>query len=61
MGTAVQKADLEDGFPVNADAYDIFTETDSPDSTVGFSASVAEEDGSTSQRVNFSAGWPTAR
>ncbi len=60
MGTAVQKADLEDGFPVNADAYDIFTETDSPDSTVGFSASVAEEDGSTSQRVNFSAGWPTA-
>ena len=60
MGMNVQKADLEDGFPVNADAYDTFTKTDNPDSTVGFSATVAEEDGSTSDRVNFKASWPTA-
>ena len=59
LGTDVQKADLEDGFPVNADAYDSFTQTDNPDATVGFSASVAEDDGSTSERVDFSAGWPT--
>ena len=59
LGTDVQKTDLEDGFPVNADAYDMFTQTDNPDATVGFSASVAEEDGSTSGRVNFSASWPT--
>lgn len=59
LGTNVQKADLEDGFPVNADAYDRFTQTDNPDATVGFSASVAEEDGSTSERVDFSASWPT--
>ncbi len=60
MGMNVQKADLEDGFPVNADAYDTFTKTDNPDSTVGFSATVAEEDGSTSDRVDFKASWPTA-
>lgn len=60
MGQEVQKADLEDGFPVNADAYEIFTQTNSPDSTIGFSASVADEDGNTTDRVTFSATWPSA-
>ena len=59
LGTEVQKADLEDGFPVNADAYDKFTKTDNPDSEIGFSAAVADEDGSTSERVDFVAAWPT--
>lgn len=60
LDVSVQRADLEDGFPVNADAYDLFTQTDSPDSTVGFSASVADDNGDTTERVVFSAGWPTA-
>lgn len=57
LGTDVQKADLDTGFPVNADAYDKFTETSNPESTIGFSAAEVSEDG-TSQPVHFTAKWP---
>lgn len=59
LGEDVQKADLGDGFPVNADAYDKFAENPNPGSTVGFSAATVSEDGETEDMINFSAEWPT--
>lgn len=58
LGVEVQKADLDDGFPVNADAYDKFTENPNPDSMVGFSAAVVSEDGESTELLNFTASWP---
>lgn len=61
MGIEVQKADLDNGFPVNADAYDKFTETLYPDNTFGFSAAVVAEDGLSSEPIHFSAKWPSQK
>lgn len=58
LGIEVQKADLDNGFPVNADAFDKFTETLHPDASYGFSAAVISEDGQGSEPVHFSAKWP---
>ena len=58
MGEEVQKADLTDGFPVNADAYDRFTETSNPNSVVGFTVSEASEDGTSTEPIHFEAYWP---
>ncbi len=60
LGEDVQKSDLTDGFPVNADAYDKFTETSNPDATVGFSVAESAEDGSSTEPIHFSASWPSA-
>ena len=60
LGMDVQKSDLEDGFPVNADAYEEFSKDPDPDGEgLGFAASTASEDGSTDEMVEFSIGWPT--
>lgn len=59
LGVDVQKADLDNGFPVNADAYDKFTETLNPDGEIGFSAGEATEDGQVGEPVDFTAKWPS--
>lgn len=59
FGEAVQKSDLSDGFPVNADAWESFAKNPNPNSQLGFSASVAGEDGGVEERVNFGIEWPT--
>lgn len=59
LGVEVQKADLDNGFPVNADAYDKFTESLYPGSSYGFSAATVSEDGQSSEPVHFSASWPS--
>ncbi len=59
LGKDVQKSDLSDGFPVNADAWEIFTENPNPKMHLGFSASEASEDGGTENRINFEVTWPS--
>ena len=59
LSEETQKADLDNGFPVNADAYDKFTETLYPDHSYGFSAATVSENGEESGTVHFSAQWPS--
>lgn len=60
LGTEAQKADLSDGLPVNEDAFDLFFENPKPndESVMGFTSSVASEDGVTKDRVHFEVKWP---
>ncbi len=58
LGPEVQQSDLEDGFPVNADAYDTFTKNKNPDAVMGFVASTVDEDTGKETRVEFIAEWP---
>lgn len=60
LGCDVQKSDLDDGFPVNADAWEKFTENPRPNENLGFSAAIADEDGNESERVYFDITWPSA-
>lgn len=60
LGCNVQKSDLDDGFPVNADAWEQFTECPNPDMQLGFTASVATEDGDVTESLNFDVTWPSA-
>lgn len=59
LGESVQKSDLNDGFPVNADAWEAFTENPRPGESLGFTASVEGEDGTAGERVNFEITWPS--
>ena len=59
LGEEVQKADLGDGFPVNADAFDSFAQTADPDAQIGFVASTIDEDTGKESRVEFIADWPS--
>lgn len=59
LGEEVQKADLGDGFPVNADAFDSFAQTSDPDAQIGFVASTIDEDTGKESRVEFIADWPS--
>ena len=59
LGEDVQKADLENGFPVNADAYDKFTENANPNNMIGFSAAMVSEDGASTEPIDFTAKWPS--
>lgn len=61
LGAEVQKSDLGDGFPVNADAYDTFTKNENPDQVVGFAASTVDEETGKETRVDFVAEWPKER
>lgn len=60
LGVETQKADLSDGLPVNEDAFDIFFENPKPndESVMGFSSSVASENGETEDSVHFEVSWP---
>lgn len=55
FGEKVQQSDLQDGFPVNADAYDSFTENPRPEIYEGYSMSA--EDG---EEVSINVVWPAA-
>lgn len=59
LGKDVQKSDLSDGFPVNADAWETFTDNPRPGDQLGFTASVVSEDGGVENRVNFDVVWPS--
>ncbi len=55
-----QKADLSDGLPVNEDAFEKFFENPNPNDehVMGFSSSIAGDDGETGERIDFEVGWP---
>ena len=55
-----QKADLSDGLPVNEDAFEKFFENPNPNDehVMGFSSSIAGDDGETGERIHFEVGWP---
>lgn len=55
LGMDVQKFDLEDGFPVNEDAFDAFV---GEGKEISFSASTVDENGMETN-VSFIATWPT--
>ena len=59
LGENVQKSDLSDGFPVNADAWETFTENPRPSEQLGFSAAIATEDGGVEDMVTFDIVWPS--
>lgn len=60
FGGEAQKADLSDGLPVNEDAFELFFENPNPEDTsvMGFSASVAGDDGAEEASIHFEVSWP---
>lgn len=59
FGEKVQQSDLQDGFPVNADAYDSFTENPRPDIYEGFSLDVAGDVAGGGEIVSVDIVWPS--